>query len=76
MLSQVLVWSSILSAPSPDVRMRRYLRLDPVPSFQIEQPIGDDELTSIEVVDAVPEAPEPTFRTGSDLPPSEGDVTS
>ncbi|MCC6649135.1 MAG: hypothetical protein IT374_26645, partial [Polyangiaceae bacterium] len=63
-LSQVLAWSSVLSAPSPDGGPKRHLRFDPVPSFEIEQPIGDDELTSIEVVDAAPAKPE-TVRDGA-----------
>lgn len=48
-LSQVLLWSSVLSSdPGPD-RPRRHLRFDALPKFEIEQPIADDELTSIEV---------------------------
>ncbi len=50
-LSQVLAWSSVLSADPGPSRPQRLLRFDPPPAFEIEQPIADEELTSIDAPD-------------------------
>lgn len=50
-LSQVLLWSNVLSSvPGPD-RPKRHLAFDTLPVFEIERPIADDELSSVESVD-------------------------
>lgn len=56
-LSQVLLWSSVLCAtPTPD-GPKRHLRFDPLPVFQVERPIADEELTSIDAVEGMSAAP-------------------
>ncbi|HVV51103.1 MAG TPA: hypothetical protein VHO06_15650 [Polyangia bacterium] len=68
-LSQVLLWSNVLCAtPLPD-GPRRHLRFDTLPVFEIERPIADDELTSIEAIEAA--STQPTAPLPSDEPPTE-----
>jgi nucleoside phosphorylase len=52
-LSQVIAWSNMLcTQPAPD-RPRRHLQFDPVPSFEVERAIADDELSSTDVLDSL-----------------------
>jgi hypothetical protein len=56
-LSQVLAWSSVLSAEPGSNRPKRHLRFGPLPVFQIDRPIPDEELTSIDALDGTSAAP-------------------
>ncbi len=50
-LSQVLVWSNVLCDRPAIGGPTRHLLFEPVPSFQVERAIADDELTSIDASD-------------------------
>jgi nucleoside phosphorylase len=68
-LSQVLLWSNVLcAAPAPD-GPQRHLGFDTLPVFEIERPIADDELTSIEAIEDASTHPQSSLP--SDEPPVE-----
>jgi len=50
-LSQVLAWSNMLREQPPPAGPVRHLQFASVLSFQIERPIADEELTSIDALD-------------------------
>lgn len=67
-LSQVLLWADVLTAqPTSATGRRKHLTFGPVPVFEVERPVSDDDLTSVdadelpadELVPAMMEAPVP-----------------
>lgn len=57
-LSQVLLWSDVLlQQPEHDHGRRKLLRFGPLPTFQVEPAIADDELTSSDADPALEDEP-------------------
>jgi hypothetical protein len=57
-LSQVLLWNDVLCLEAPVPGPKRLLGFGHMPAFEVDRPVSDDELISLDADDLAPDQPD------------------